>query len=137
MHLHVDRRTVRLGAAALAGLMAGIYALIGLGVARVVAAADDPGFLAVFGAMAASAFAAWAVVLVATDRRWLWGIATLFQLFVYWGYFAVAPDRTPAFEPWGIALRVIQLPLVLALVYLTFSAPRTLVHASRRGGQRA
>ena len=34
------------------------------------------------------------------------------------GYIAVAPDRTPAFEPWGITLRIVQVPLLIALLYL-------------------
>jgi hypothetical protein len=36
----------------------------------------------------------------------------------------VAPDRTPAYEAWGITLWIIQLPLFAALVYLSLRAPQ-------------
>jgi hypothetical protein len=42
---------------------------------------------------------------------------------VVWGYFAVAPSRTPAFEVWGITLRIIQVPLFAALVLLALRTP--------------
>jgi hypothetical protein len=71
-----------------------------------------------FGAAAGAAFLLGAALLVAFDRRVLWILGAILQVFVVWGYFAVAPDRTPSFEAWGIALRVIQLPLFAALLYL-------------------
>jgi hypothetical protein len=51
-------------------------------------------------------------------------LGAVLQLLVVWGYFAVALDRTPAFEVWGITLRFIQLPLFAALVYLSLRAPQ-------------
>ena len=42
----------------------------------------------------------------------------LFQLFVYWAYFDISKTRTPPFETWGIALRIIQIPLLVCLAYL-------------------
>jgi hypothetical protein len=114
----MHRRTIRRGAAVVSATIAAIYFLIGLGVLTVVSpAADDPS-MAVFGFSAGSAFLLGAVLLVAFDRRVLWTLGAVLQLLVVWGYLAVAPDRTPAFEAWGVTLRVIQLPLFAALVHL-------------------
>jgi hypothetical protein len=119
----MTRRTIRLGAAALAASMAVIYFLIGLGVITVVEGqADDPSML-VFGAMAGGAFLLGAILLAELDRRWLWIVGALFQVFVIWGYVAIAPQRDPAFEVWGILLRIIQVPLFIALVALAMRPP--------------
>jgi hypothetical protein len=141
----VDRRIVRFVAAAVAAAMAAIYFLIGLGVLDVGGSAGDRVGLLIFGALAGGAFLLGAALLVAFDRRWLWITGALFQVFVYWAYFDVAKTRTPAFETWGITLRVIQLPLLAALVYLALrpaepsvgpSAPSTPAAAgpTRRAG---
>jgi len=113
-----NRTTIRHAGAVVAAVMAVIYFLIGAGVLRVVAPNDDPGYMFVFGALAAGAFLLGALLLMRFDRRWLWMLGAAFQVFVYWGYFSVAPDRTPAFEPWGITLRIVQVPLLIALLYL-------------------
>jgi hypothetical protein len=119
MHVNANRRTIRLVAAGLAGAMAIIYFLIGAGVLDVGRAdGTDAGFLVVFGASAGGAFLLGAVLLLAFDRRWLWILGTVLQVFVMVGYLTVSADRTPAFEIWGITLRVIQVPLLAALVYL-------------------
>ena len=114
----MNRRTIRFAAAAFAGAMAAIYFLIGLGVLTVVEGQGTDASLLGFGAMAGSAFLLGAALLLATDRRWLWILGAVLQVFVVVGYFAVAADRTPAFEVWGITLRIIQVPLFAALVYL-------------------
>jgi len=120
----MQRRAIRYGAAVVSGGIAAIYLLIGLGVLTVISpAADDPS-MAVFGFSAGSAFLLGAFLLVAFDRRVLWILGAVLQVLVVWGYFAVAPDRTPAFEVWGITLRIIQLPLFAALVYLSLRAPQ-------------
>jgi hypothetical protein len=139
--MSLDRRTVRVVAAALSAAMAGIYFLIGLGVLDVGGGSgDDAGFLIVFGAMAGSAFALGTMLLVATDRRWLWILGAVFQVFVFWAYVDVARQRTPPFEIWGITLRIIQVPLLLALAYLALRVPdaRAAITPSRsREGRRA
>ena len=115
---HMNRHTIRLGAAALAAAMAVIYFLIGVGVLTVVdGQAGDPSMLG-FGASAGALFLVWAILLFEFDRRWLWIVGALLQIFVAAMYVAVSPERTPAFEVWGITLRVIQVPLFAALVYL-------------------
>lgn len=116
--MNLSRTTIRHVGAAVAALMATIYFLIGAGVLQVVTPNDDPGFLLVFGASAGGAFLLGALLLVRFDRRWLWVLGAAFQAFVFWGCFTVAPDRTPAFEPWGITLRIVQVPLLIALLYL-------------------
>jgi 4-amino-4-deoxy-L-arabinose transferase-like glycosyltransferase len=63
-------------------------------------------------------------LLAFADRRWLWVLATVFQLFVYVIYVAASGGRDPHFELWGISLRVIQLPLLAALIYLSWRAPQ-------------
>lgn len=115
---HMNRHTIRLVAAGLAAAMAVIYFLIGVGVLTVVdGQAGDPSMLG-FGASAGALFLVGAILLFEFDRRWLWIAGALLQIFVAAMYVAVSPDRTPAFEVWGITLRVLQVPLFAALVYL-------------------
>jgi hypothetical protein len=121
--MHVQRRTIRHAAAAVAAAMAVVYFLIGLGVLNVGGSEGDRAFLWVFGGLAGGAFLLGALLLVAFDRRWLWIVGAIFQVFVYWAYVGVSKTRTPAFETWGITLRIIQLPLLVALTYLALRRP--------------
>jgi hypothetical protein len=131
----LDRTTIRYVAAGISAVMAAIYFLIGAGVVTVVTAQqDDPSMLA-FGVMAGSGFLLGAVLLVAFDRRWLWILGAILQLFVAVAYFSLAPQRDPPFEPWGIILRVLQLPLLGALVYLAWR-PSDGLRAVSGGAQR-
>ena len=120
----ISRRTIRYGAAAVAAIMAAIYFLIGLGVLDVGGSDSDRAFLWVFGALAGGAFLLGALLLVAVDRRWVWVAGLLFQVFVYWAYVDVSKTRTPPFETWGITLRIVQLPLLVALGYLAIRGSR-------------
>jgi hypothetical protein len=114
----MNRHLIRRGAAGIAVVMAGIYFLIGIGVLTVVdQQPGDPSML-VFGAAAASAFLLGAILLIAFDRRILWILGAVLQLFVAWAYFSVAAERVPAFEVWGVTLRILQIPLFAALVWL-------------------
>jgi hypothetical protein len=121
--MKLSRTTIRHAGAVVAAVMAVIYFLIGAGVLQVVTPNEDTGFLFVFGALAGGAFLLGALLLMRFDRRWLWMLGAAFQVFVYWGYFSVAPDRTPAFEAWGITLRIVQVPLLIALLYLAVRPP--------------
>jgi hypothetical protein len=104
--------------------MAAIYFLIGLRIFDIGGSTTgDTVDVGMFGASAGSAFLALAVLLVLTDRRWLWIPAVLFQLFVYAIYIGTSAIRVPPFEIYGITLRIVQVPLVLALVYLSVKAP--------------
>ena len=124
----MSRRTIRYGAAVVAAMMAAIYFLIGLGVLDVGGSDSDRAFLWVFGALAGGAFLLGTVLLVGVDRRWVWVAGLLFQVFVYWAYVDVSKTRTPPFETWGITLRIIQLPLLVALGYLVFRGSRLAPH---------
>ena len=130
--MNLSRTTIRHAGAVVAAVMALIYFLIGGGVLQVVTPAEDPGFMFVFGALAGGAFMFGALLLMRFDRRWLWMLGAAFQVFVYWGYFSVAPDRTPSFEPWGIALRIVQVPLLMALLDLAVRQPEQRTAEIRR-----
>ena len=121
--MQLSRRTIRYLAAAAATAMAIIYYLIGLEVLHVVAEPPEGMSLFWFGIPAGTAFLFGAVLLVALDRRILWILGAVLQVLVVLGYLAVAPDRTPAYEVWGITLRIIQVPLFAFLVYLALRAP--------------
>jgi hypothetical protein len=95
-----------------------MYFSIGINVLTVVTPVVGDSSMLTFGASAGAAFLLGALLLVAFDRRVLWILGAILQVLVAWGYFAVAPSRTPSFEAWGIALRVIQVPLFAALLYL-------------------
>ena len=120
--MHFSRVEVRHIGAAAALLMAGIYYLIGLGVLNVGGAANGAGVdLFQFGVGAGTAFLAVGVLLAVTDKRWLWALALFFQLMVFAMYIGVSGSRAPAFETWGITLRVIQIVLIGCLTYLTLT----------------
>jgi hypothetical protein len=129
--MNLSRTTIRHAGAVVAVVMAVIYFLIGAGILQVVTPNEDPGSLFVFGAGAGGAFLLGALLLMRFDRRWLWMLGAAFQVFVYWGYFSVAPDRTPAFEPWGITLRIVQVPLLIALLYLAVRPEQRAVEVRR------
>jgi hypothetical protein len=117
------RTLVRHAGAALAAVTATVYLLIGVDVIRVVdPATAEPGGLLTFGLLAGGAYALGAALLVSCDRRPLWLLGAAFQVFVVAMYVAVASERTPPFEAWGVALRVPQLLLFGALAYL-YAAP--------------
>jgi hypothetical protein len=104
--------------------MSAIYFLIGLRVLDIgVSKSGEMVDLRVFGFSAGSAFLILALLLAFTDRRWLWILAALFQVWVYVIYFVVSGGRDPPFEMWGITLRIIQLPLLAVLIYLSWKAP--------------
>jgi len=131
----MQRRTIRSVAAGLAATMAVIYFLIGLGVLTVVdGQTGDPSMLT-FGASAGAMFALGAILLAELDRRWLWIAGAVLQVLVFAAYIGVAADRSPAFETWGIVLRIIQVPLFAALVWLASrpadALPDALVHLRR------
>lgn len=109
------RRIVRYGAALLSAAVAVIYFMIGF---YVVSVLDGPNPEQRWGLAAGAAYALGTLLLVALDRRFLWVLGAALQVFVIWAYFDVAPRRLPAFEIWGILLRVVQVALLGALVYL-------------------
>lgn len=111
----VRRRRVRMVAAALAAATSVLYFLIGFQVLNVL---DNTAEQTEFGLIAGAAFLAGALVLRFVDQRVLWGLGAVAQALIIFMYFSLGPDRTPSFEFWGIAIRVLQVILLGALVYL-------------------
>ena len=121
-----SHRNIRYAAAVLSGVTAVIYFLIGLRAIIVLDANADQ----TWALFAAAAYALGTVLLLAVDRRWVWILGVILQIFVISTYFNLASQRTPAFEVWGILLRVVQLMILITLAYLG-------VRASRPQGSRA
>jgi len=99
--------------------MALIYFLIGLSILSIGGTTSGEGVdLPTFGFSAGLAFLVLATLLVSTDRRWLWAAATVVLTLVFVIYLGVSAIREPAFEVWGMTLRLIQIPLMAAVLYL-------------------
>lgn len=119
----MNRRTLRYAAAGIATAMALIYLLIGFEVVEVVTDQPVGSSIFGFGVGAALLFLVTAAVIVLVDRRVVWAIGAVLQVLIAIMYFAVAPTRDPNFEIWGITLRVLQLGLFGALMYLALHKP--------------
>jgi hypothetical protein len=119
-----QRRTIRYLAAAIAAITTVMYLLIGFGVLHVVdeAAADAPPLLD-FGLMAGAAFGLGALLLLTMDRRVLWVLGAILQVGVIVMYVVVGQQRTPAFGLWGITIKILQVVLLGALLYLALRPP--------------
>jgi len=114
-----NHRAIRYFAAMLTGITAVIYFMIGFNVVSVLDKSTDQ----VFGIFAALAYGLGVVLLLAVNRRMIWVTGAVFQVFVIFTYINFASQRSPAFEVWGILLRVVQLILLVTLVYLTVRSP--------------
>lgn len=99
----------------LSAVIALIYLLIGLQVLEVV---DNPADQTSFGLIAAGAFALGALTLARANSRFVFGLGVGVVGFVILAYFAIAPERSPEYETWGITLRVLQAILLVGLGYL-------------------
>jgi hypothetical protein len=127
------RRAIRYAAAVLSAGAAVVYVLIGFEVISVVdTKAPDMTSMLPFGLVSGSAFLLGAVLLTLFDRRILWILGGLFQVFAIAMYVAVAPQRDPSYEPWGIGLKAVQAILLIALMYLAVIRPRAAVHPTVR-----
>jgi hypothetical protein len=115
---------IRYLAAGGAVLVAVLYLLIAIDVVTVVddqAAADATPLY-----VAAALFVLLAVGLVSTRRRAVYAVGAGLQLLVIVGYLVIAADRIPSFEAWGIAVKIIQVGLLTAFIYLMVrQTPRT------------
>lgn len=128
-----DRRPlIRRTAAGIAMLVALIYFLIGF---QLVAVLEDTSEQTAFGLIAGGAFVIGAALVLAVDRRWLWAMGTLAQLFIIWAYFDLADQRVPEFEVWGLSIRVLQVILTALLVYLAVVPPRSQVREPMLEGE--
>jgi hypothetical protein len=124
--------TARRVAIATAWIAAMLYALIGLGVLEIGESTNGGTTdLFAFGAMMAAIFAITAVLLMRFRSSALWVAVAVLQLFVLIGYVAVAGYRLPAFELWGLLVKVDQAILLAASLYLVIRGrSRTMEHAS-------
>jgi hypothetical protein len=121
----IPRKAVRYFAA-LAALAAGVlYLLIATGTLQVIdpaaVAEEAPIFIPI---AAAAAFFLGTILILAFDRRLTQILGAAVQVTTIVGYFAVAPNRTPSYEVWGIVIKVVQVVALIALAYLAVRAPR-------------
>lgn len=114
-----NQRLIRYFAAVMSGMTAFIYFLIGFHLVTVLDANADQ----TWGLLACVAYAVGAVLLFMSERRIVWILGALFQIFVIFTYFNVASQRTPDYEVWGIVLRVIQSMILIALAFLIYRTP--------------
>lgn len=101
--------------AALAAANAAIYGLIATGVFSVGRA--EGGELGILGA-AGVVYLVLALLLWFVPRPLVWLGAALLQVPVIAMYVAIASERDPSYEVWGITLRVLQVALLVTLVTL-------------------
>lgn len=113
---------LRRAAAGLSVVIAVLYGLIWAGVLSVVTEAEV-GELGILG-VAGLVFLALAVLLWRFASRVLWVGAVVLQLAMIWMYVVIGAERVPAFEVWGITIRVAQVALIAVLVALFVRATR-------------
>lgn len=105
-----------------AAVVAVAYLLIGVSAIHVVE--DQQGTVPPM-LVSALLFAGLTVALARAPRRGVIVAGIALQILVIVGYLAVAAERTPAFEAWGIAIKVVQVALVGMLAYLALRPPVT------------
>jgi hypothetical protein len=108
-------------AAAASALVAVIYLLIGFSIVSVV---DDQAGLVPPMLIAAAVFAALAVLLMLSTSRLVLIAGAALQVLVLAGYVAIASERTPAYEAWGITVKAVEAFLLIVFVYLAVQRPR-------------
>jgi hypothetical protein len=113
------RRQIRIGAAVASAATTLMYLLIAFHVVSVVQPYSDQ----TWAFAPAAAYALGTALLVTFDQRLLWMLGAILQVLVIAMYFQIAPQRTPAFELWGILIRVAQVVLLGALAYLVLRRP--------------
>ncbi len=114
--------TLRRTAAGIAALIALLYGLIWAGVLTVGtdAEAGELGILGVAGVV----FLVLAALLWRYANRVLWVGTAVLQALMIWMYVVVGAERDPAFEVWGISIRVAQVALIGVLVALLVRSTR-------------
>jgi len=120
--------TLRHTAAGISLLIAVLYGLIWAGVLSVVTDAE-PGELGILG-VAGVVFVALAALLWWSASRVLWLGTAILQVLMIWMYIAIGAERDPAFELWGISIRVAQVALIGVLVALLLRSTRGRRHRS-------
>jgi hypothetical protein len=113
---------LRRAAAGICLAIAGIYGLIWTGAVQVVADAE-PGDLGILG-FAGVVFLVLAGLLWRFASRALWAAVAVLQMLTIWMYVVVGAEREPAFDFWGISIRVLQVALIGVLVTMLVSSWR-------------
>lgn len=123
MQAQSNPKLIRYLAAMIAGAAAAVYVLIAANVITVTEgqAEEAP----VPPIVAALLLVAVAVLLVRTDRRGVLIGSLAVQVFLIAFYFLVATERVPAFEAWGIGLKVAQGAVLALLAWLLLSRTTT------------
>ncbi len=114
--------TLQRTAAGIAGLIALLYGLIWAGVLPAVAGAES-GEVAILG-VAGVVFLVLAVLLWRFAGRLLWLGTAILQVTMIGMYVVISAEREPAFEVWGLSIRVAQVALIGVLVALVVRATR-------------
>jgi uncharacterized membrane protein len=114
------RRELRRFAAVMSAFTALIYFLIGFRVIAVVQPPTDQSW----GVFAGIAYAVGVLLLLRVDRRVVWMLGIVLQVGVIFTYLSLATERSPAFEVWGVVLRMSQFLILIALAYLAARAER-------------
>jgi hydrogenase-4 membrane subunit HyfE len=78
-----------------------------------------------------------AVLVCFVRSRAVWILIAAFDVMVIVVYFAVAGIRQPPYEIWGVLIKVLQLVLLAAVVYLAVRAPKRQAKPQRTGAQPA
>ncbi len=120
---HVE--TARRVAIITAWISAALYALIGLGVLPIGQSANggDPGLFD-FGAMMAAIFVVTALLLMLFRSTVLWVAVAVLQFAVLIGYAALSGFRIPPFEVWGLLVKLDQVVLLAASLYMVIRGRR-------------
>jgi hypothetical protein len=114
--LPAARRRMQRIAAAGCALVAVGYLLTGTGLIAVTA--DQPPGAILPLLIAAALFGALALGSLRGARRGLWIAGAALQMLVIAGYVAVAAERTPPYEVWGVTLKVLQVALLVVFGWL-------------------
>lgn len=122
----------RLVAAAAAWAAGVLYVLVGLGVLDV-GSTVDPGAedLVVFGLAAGAAQLLVGVALLVARGRAPLLLVIGFEILVVLMYVAVASVRVPAYEMWGVTIKVLEIVTIVAALALA-----THLHPVRTGAER-
>ena len=131
----MSTRNARYMAVAGAAAAALLYFLIGFEVLVIGASRSGANDILGFGLSAGSTFAVIALLVALVHRRLVLALVALLDAVVVVAYFAFAGVREPAYEQWGLLVKLAQLVLLAGVGYLLLrertgaTSPPPVVHA--------